>query len=111
VEQTQKVDANNPAYAFTLPLVIKTGDARLYKHLDIDTKTRRNLFSLTAKPSDVVVDPDSTFASSNRIAKPLAMWLRQIDDDSVFAQLQAARGAGRILRPRGRGGPGPRRRG
>ncbi len=89
VDQTQHIDAANPAFAFTLPLLVKAGDTSEYRYIDIDTKHAEAAYALPAKPSDVVVDPNITFAAASRIAKPLSMWLRQLDDESVFAQLQA----------------------
>jgi aminopeptidase N len=101
VEQTQKIDAANPAYAFRLPLYVKfgTGEEQTgrYVYLNMDSKTADASFELDQKPSDVSVDPQLTVAAATSVDKPLAMWLEQLRDDgtaseggSVFAQLQAA---------------------
>jgi aminopeptidase N len=90
IDQTQRIDAANPAYAFTLPILLKSGDSSEFRYIDIDTKHADADFKLPAKPSDVVVDPNFTFAAATRVAKPLAMWLRQLDDESLFAQVLAA---------------------
>ncbi len=99
IDQTQRINAANPAYAFTLPLLLKTGDASEFRYIDIDTKHAEATYTLPAKPTDVVVDPNLTFAAASRISKPLSMWLRQLDDDSLFAQVQAADYLGTLDEP------------
>jgi aminopeptidase N len=91
VTQNQRVDADNPAYAFALPLVFKFGDEER-KTIKVPVDSKETLASLhfDAKPEDVVVDPDMTVIAPSQVHKPQAMWLRQIDDESVFAQIQAA---------------------
>jgi aminopeptidase N len=91
IEQTQQVDADNPAYAFTLPLLIKSGDRSEVRRVEVTDRSTTAMFELPAKPDDIVVDPSLSFASANKVVKPTAMWIRQLDDESVLAQVEAAR--------------------
>jgi aminopeptidase N len=101
IEQTQKIDAANPAYAFRLPLYLKfgTGDGQTgrYVYVDVNARETDAGFALDEKPADISVDPQLTVAAATSVDKPLAMWLEQLRDDgtlseggSVFAQLEAA---------------------
>lgn len=90
VRQKQRIDADNPAYAFELPVVLKDEDGDRTVRLDVGTREVREVFTLDAKPEDIVVDPEMTVVAVTRVKKPLAMWLRQAEDASVFAQWQAA---------------------
>ena len=90
VDQTQRIDGANPAYSFALPVQAKFGD-KGNKTFLLECSTRRSeaSFKLESRPEDVVFDPQMTIAAPTSIKKPLAMWLKQLDDESVFAQLQA----------------------
>src|SRR5262249_20101700 len=91
MKQVQKVDRDNPAYAFTLPVLIKSSEETgEYRYVDMDTKEAELKVKLAAKPVDVVVDPGLTVVVSVSVKKPLAMWLEQVRDrESYFAQAQA----------------------
>lgn len=90
IEQTQPIDADNPAYAFSLPVLLKMGDkGNRTVFVDCDQKHSEATFRLDAKPEDAVLDPQLSVAAPTSIKKPLAMWLEQADDESLFAQLQA----------------------
>ncbi|QYU66848.1 uracil-DNA glycosylase [Leptolyngbya sp. 15MV] len=91
VEQTQRIDAFNPAFAFDLPVEVRLPDGqRRTLTLPIDSRQHQLTFDLPGKPRDVVFDPRLTVIAPTSIRKPLAMWLEQIaDDSSLFAQLQA----------------------
>lgn len=89
--QTQQIDEHNPAFAFSLPVRIKLEDGSTRTvHLSVDARTSEAAFPLPSKPVDAVVDPEMTVAAPSRVRKPLAMWLRQLDEgESLFAELQA----------------------
>jgi aminopeptidase N len=92
VKQTQRIDADNPAYAFQLPIQIKTEAGEQVVVMDIDSRETVRRVPLAAAPEDVVIDPNMTIAAPTTVKKELAMWLRQLQDGhtgSVFAQLQA----------------------
>jgi aminopeptidase N len=89
-KQTQKVDGANPAYAVALPVQLKFGDGDPRTvTLNIDQKETEASFHFDAKPSDAVVDPDRTILAASTIHKSLAMWFKQVDHESVFAQAEA----------------------
>jgi aminopeptidase N len=89
-KQSQTINADNPAYVFTLPLQVKfaEGEPRMVS-MSIDRRENSATFHLDAKPKDVAVDPDRRVLAASAIRKPLAMWLEQLDNESVFAQLEA----------------------
>lgn len=91
VDQTQRIDADNPAYYFNLPIWVKheSGPGE-YVYINIDSRHHEASFPLRARPKDVVVDPGMTVAAPASVKKSLAMWLEQIGSDSVFARIQAA---------------------
>jgi hypothetical protein len=100
VRQTQRIDRDNPAYAFRLPVVIKAGEpgtasfSSKIEYLSIDSRESTHRFALEAKPNDVVIDPNMNVAAPTRVKKPLAMLIEQLRDGSddtgtVFAQMQA----------------------
>lgn len=91
VEQTQHIDADNPAYAMVIPIFVKSSQTDgQYFHLPMDTKATKARFPLEGPPVDVIIDPNMTNAAPTRVEKSLAMWLHQIRDESPFAQAQAA---------------------
>lgn len=90
-EQTQRIDADNPAFAFSLPIYVTfdEGPGR-YVYLHMDAREAEATFKLPSPPADAVVDPNMTVAAPSRIEKSLAMWLRQLDHaPSYFAHAQA----------------------
>ncbi len=106
-EQTQQIDADNPAFALSFPIETEFEGGEIRRVIfDIDTKTATRTFKLPAKPAELTVDPDLSTAAWTRVRKPLSMWLRQLDHESHFARLQAVehlslfddRAAGEALR-------------
>jgi aminopeptidase N len=91
LEETQHIDADNPAYMLDVPVVVHyEGDATERFVIHIDGRSTEQSFKLRAKPEDVVLDPELTCGAATKVRKPLGMWLQQIQSDSVFAQIQAA---------------------
>jgi aminopeptidase N len=72
VDQTQHIDAENPAFAFRLPLQLsyEDGESR-YVHLDTETGHSVASFALDAAPSEVVIDPRITVGARTEIRTPL----------------------------------------
>ncbi len=92
IDQTQRIDADNPAYALTLPVLVTYADESTESFV-IEMETARTVasFALREKPKDVVVNPDLTSAAPATITKPLAMWLHQLEaGPTVFARCEAA---------------------
>jgi aminopeptidase N len=91
--QTQTINADNPAYAFTLPIYVDLGDDKKsqYVYLDMDGKTAQGSFKLDKKPADVSIDPYLTLLVTSKIAQPLAGWLRILEHGpTLAARIQAA---------------------
>ncbi|MBL9032309.1 MAG: M1 family metallopeptidase [Phycisphaerae bacterium] len=91
IDQTQTIDADNPAYAFDLPILVRTEEnaARTWT-VRVDARTQSFELPLAAKPLDAVVDPELTVAAPATVDKPFAMWRRQLDDcNTAFAQIAA----------------------
>ena len=91
-EQTQRIDADNPAYAFVLPiyLTFEDGSGR-YVYLPMETRTAEAGFDLDAEPVEADVDPNMRVAAHARVTKPLAMWLRQVEHGpTLIARARAA---------------------
>jgi aminopeptidase N len=97
VAQTQAIDGDNPAFAFTLPIWVEDldGKGRLAS-IEIETARADASFPLDAEPAQVVVDPDMSLLAELTIHQPGARWLRQLDRaPSVSARIQAARALAR----------------
>jgi aminopeptidase N len=92
VEQMQRVDADNPAYAFTLPIYCDLGnDQGKWVYLDMDTTRVEGTFTLASQPVDVAIDPNMTLLLRSKVRQPLAAWLHQLrHGPTLFARVQAA---------------------
>lgn len=93
-QQVQTIDVHNPAYALSLPLLVKFPDdaepARTLR-FDIDGRDATARFPLPVRPVDVVCDPAATYLTDSKVTKPLAMWIEQLrNPPSLFAQVEAA---------------------
>ncbi len=72
VDQTQRVDADNPAYAFSLPFYVKyPGGPGEYLHLDVDTRQAKAVFEVREKPSSISVDPRLTVMAAHKVTREL----------------------------------------
>jgi hypothetical protein len=88
VEQTQTIDALNPAYAITIPVLVKvTDDDSRWLFIDMDTKSASSSIKLPAKPAQVSIDPNISLLAAVKVEKPLAMWL----DEAFHGPTLAAR--------------------
>lgn len=91
VDQTQQIDADNPAYWFHVPIGVRLADGttRTVRVLS-DQRSVSAEFPLEAAPEEVVVNPGLAVAARTRVNKDLALWLEQLDDaHSVFDRLRA----------------------
>ncbi len=72
VDQTQRVDAENPAYAFSLPFYVRyPGVDGEYLYLDSDTTHAEAWFSVPQKPLSIGIDPKLTVFASHKVIKDL----------------------------------------
>lgn len=102
VEQTQKIDGDNPAFAFSLPLDIKMDDDKTWEYVDVivDTKKTEQSFKLSGKPKSIAVDPNVTVFMKQRVRQPLAAWLDVLEHGrTLYAQWQAVEALGEFDEP------------
>jgi aminopeptidase N len=91
LDQSQQIDADNPAYALSVPIYVEYKDGSSeWLMLDTATKQASGTWALKEKPTDVQIDPDLRNTAPYHVRKPLAMWLRQAETGHALAQLQAA---------------------
>lgn len=104
VIQTQRIDADNPAYALRIPLYARFEDGTgEYVYLWTDSRSAEASFALAGRPSDVRVDPNFSIAAVASIRKPLAQWIDQLQDPSLFMQVQATEHLARFQDEEARG--------
>lgn len=87
LEQTQKIDADNPAYAVQLPLSARMPDDLPTEHLFAlcDARSTRASFRLKAKPVSIGVDPWLTVLCRHRVRQPLAANIDQYHNGPTMA--------------------------
>jgi aminopeptidase N len=70
VEQTQRIDADNPAYAFSLPFYVRypSGGGE-YLYIDTDVRSTEATFEIKERPSGIRVDPQLTVAAPHTVTK------------------------------------------
>ncbi len=88
VEQTQLIDAYNPAYAFVLPvwLELPEGDRRGRTVFVVcDSRTGQGTFQLPRRPDSVSVDPGMTVLCDHEIGQDLNAWIRQLEHGPTLA--------------------------
>lgn len=92
IDQTQTINAYNPAYAFTLPLRIKMpGGSSRWLEVDMDTSSVSRSFSLDARPEQVSIDPLMTVIAPTTIKKDIAWWIDEAIDPPTFAAGETAK--------------------
>ena len=73
VEQTQQIDADNPAYEFVLPVrVIFDDGSTEMVDVQVDGRSAGGSFSFSQKPVDIEVNPDLTVAAPVRSSHTLS---------------------------------------
>jgi aminopeptidase N len=94
VDQTQKIDADNPAYAIVVPIWIKrsTGDEDgEWQSVVTDTRHASASFGLARRPRDVEVDPQLNVLCRRKVRQPLEQTLNRLHDgtSSLAARVEA----------------------
>jgi aminopeptidase N len=81
MKQSQRIDADNPAFAVEVPVWIsysdKDGDGD-WRWVVMDTRQTVATFALAHKPVDVQVDPNLNVLCSSRVRQPLAQALHRL---------------------------------
>lgn len=92
ITQTQTVNADNPAYAFSFPLYCRFEDGSgQYVYVSVDSRQTSARFDLPAKPAGVSTDPNATVLAGSNVKKPISMWVDDLEHGpTIIAQLDAA---------------------
>ncbi len=92
VEQTQTVDADNPAFEFDLPLSIMTGGDLTNKSVEVRGKSTTLVIPLKREPQAVAVDPAMAVLADITLNQPTSWLLVQLTSGPTgTARAQAAR--------------------
>ncbi len=86
VDQTQKIDADNPAYAIVVPLWVKRSESESdgeWQQVVVDTRHATASIAMNKKPRDVEVDPQLTVLCRRKIRQPLEQALNRLHDQGV----------------------------
>jgi len=92
VEQTQRIDAMTPAFAFTLPVLVVT-EGGTEKWIDIDVSVRRHERAVTLEqaPAMVIVDPYMHVLTAPTVEQPTAWIIRALrQGPTIPSRLDAA---------------------
>lgn len=106
VDQVQRIDADNPAYAIELPIYANladessdTADGR-YLYVLSDSRTSAATFRLPRKPTSLSVDPRLTVLCRAEVRQPLEDSVTLLrSPPTLYAQLQAVDALARSSRP------------
>jgi aminopeptidase N len=80
IEQTQKIDADNPAYALSVPIRLEQADGSTeWVTVNFDEQKHQIRFpGLKGRPRQVTVDPMMNNLAAIEVRRPLAMHWRQL---------------------------------
>jgi aminopeptidase N len=91
LEQTQTIDALNPAFAFEMPVFVKFSDGSArWLSVEMDAREAKATFVLAAKPTQVTLDPEMSVVAAVELRKDLAWWIRDLEEGPTFAARIAA---------------------
>jgi len=92
--QTQKIDGDNPAFEFDLPILAAVADGKFTRTvLSVRGSSAQATLPLAAEPAFVAVDPDLAVLGDWNISQSEAAWQRQlVAGPTLPARIQAARG-------------------
>ncbi len=101
VEQVQRIDADNPAYAFQLPIYAQfEGEGGEYVYLTCDSRVTTMTFPLARRPASMSVDPYLTVLARKRVRQGLDAAGHQLRSGPTLAsRLQAIETLAEIRRP------------
>lgn len=105
IEQTQRIDGDAPAYAFTLPVWVRTPAGQQMLQIPVDGRMTEFEATLDSEPQAVVFDPRLTVLAEKRVQRPeiesAALWLTQLrDGPTLAARVEATRGVALAVAPR-----------
>lgn len=92
IEQTQRIDADNPAYAITVPVEVETTSGGPWKtvYVNMDTRRAEANIKLEQKPASIEIDSGMTVLMRTRVRQPLAALLHQAEHGrTYYSRMQA----------------------
>jgi aminopeptidase N len=94
VEQTQTINADNPAYALRIPIYCEFAEIEpRWVYLDTDERSKSATFTLPQRPRQVSVDPNVANAADLRVRRELALDLFQRFRGPTLAAREEAKDA------------------
>ncbi len=105
VEQTQRIDGDSPAYAFTLPVWVRTPAGTRWLDIAVDKTSTEFETVLDGEPLAVVFDPRLAVLADVHIERPeprgAELWLAQLHDGpTLAARVQAAAALAQTVAPK-----------
>ncbi len=95
IRQTQRTDGAHPAFAFDLPIWIRTRTGEMTQTVSVSQRNTTAMFALDAPPIGVSIDPRLAVAANITIHQPPAAWIALLRDaPTIPARIQAARAVG-----------------
>jgi aminopeptidase N len=94
-EQTQRVDGDNPAFEFSVPVAVGTSGGFEAHRLVVEGRTAKLEVPLESPPAFVCVDPGGSVLAEWMVQQSDEAWLRQLSAGlGVGPMVQACRGIG-----------------
>lgn len=92
VEQTQRIDADLPAYVFTLPVHLRVNGETTVINIDVDSRRHEREIQLEAEPEYVAFDPYLSVLMNPTFRVPTGWMVGQLEQGpTIAARLDAAR--------------------
>ncbi len=92
LEQTQRIDDENPAFDLRIPVWIDTGRSGRWAELATDARTGSLSIGLDRAPRSVVLDPRLSVLCESTVRQPGSWWVRQADrGPTLIARVRALR--------------------
>lgn len=94
-DQRQRIDADNPAYAFDLPIELRVGERATTVLMPIAGRSEVLRLALEKRPEQVAVDPGLSVFAATRVEKDLTWWHREaLEGPTIAARLEAVEALG-----------------
>ncbi|MCC6661941.1 MAG: hypothetical protein IT437_13770 [Phycisphaerales bacterium] len=93
IRQTQRIDGYNPAFAFSLPVRITSGDAVIRRVIEVDSRETAATIPVPAEPLMVAVDPALAVLADVRVVQPVKWRTEELlHGPTLASRVRAARG-------------------
>lgn len=91
LEQTQKIDADNPVYAVSVPVEIEATEGKWRtEFVHMEQRRVERAIQLEAKPKSIEIDTGMSILARTRVRQPLEATLHQAEHGrTYYARLQA----------------------